>query len=240
VRRWSRRLLSRELWVVWFIYDGLTACLTVRFWNRLMTQLTQLNSEMAQAGVVEFDETALAPKVTKQLVHDACVMYHANRRVGTVKTKSRADVRGTTQKMFRQKGTGRARAGSRRTNVRTGGGHAFAKRPKEWRYALPKKALRAATRMALRMKIEAGQVQVLDGLALPELKTKHVAAALKSAGLTGVSCLFVTEGINADLVRAARNIPRVSVLPRIDLNADVVLRHRNILIFSDAVEALKA
>ena len=94
-----------------------------------MAQLAQLNADMGDAGTVDFDEAGLAPKVTKQLIHDACVMYHANRRVGTVRTKSRADVRGTTQKMYRQKGTGRARAGSRRTNVRTGGGHAFAKRP---------------------------------------------------------------------------------------------------------------
>jgi len=94
--------------------------------------------------------------------------------------------------------------------------------------------------MAIRLKIEAGQVQVLDGFSLPETKTRHVAAALKSAGLAGTSCLFITEGINADLVRAARNIPKVDVLPRADLNADIVMRHRNILIFSDAVEALKA
>lgn len=205
-----------------------------------MAQLAQLNADMGDAGTVDFDEAGLAPKVTKQLIHDACVMYHANRRVGTVKTKSRAEVRGTTQKMYRQKGTGRARAGSRRSNIRTGGGHAFAKRPKEWRYALPRKALQSATKMALRLKMEAGEVRVLEGISLPEPKTKHVAAALKSAGLAGTSCLFVTEGINADLVKAARNIPRVSVLPRSDLNADVVMRHRNILIFSDAIEALKA
>lgn len=205
-----------------------------------MAQLAQLNADMGEAGTVDFDETGLAPKVTKQLVHDACVMYHANRRVGTAKTKGRGEVRGSTQKMFRQKGTGRARAGSRRSNVRTGGGHAFAKRPKEWRYALPRKALQSATRMALRLKIEAGEVQVLEGIALPEPKTKYIATALKSAGLAGASCLFVTEGINTGLVKAARNIPRVSVLPRSDLNADVIMRHRNILIFSDAIEALKA
>lgn len=205
-----------------------------------MAQLAQLNSDMTEAGTVEFDETELASKVTKQLVHDACVMYHANRRVGTAKTKGRGEVRGTTAKMFRQKGTGRARAGSRRSNVRTGGGHAFAKQPKEWRYALPKKSLRVATRMALRLKIEAGQVRILNGLDLPEAKTKYVSASLKAAGLQGTSCLIITEAINSDLVRAARNIQRLTVSPRSDLNADMVMRHRNILIFSDAAEALKA
>jgi large subunit ribosomal protein L4 len=203
-----------------------------------MAQLAQLNSDMAEAGTVEFDETALAPKVTKQLVHDACVMYHANRRVGTVRTKSRAEVRGTTAKLFRQKGTGRARQGSRVQPVRRGGGHAFAKRPKDWSYRLPRKALKAATRMALRMKIEAGEVRVLEGFNLPEPKTRHVAAALQAAGLAGQSCLIVTEEINRELVRAARNIPRILVLPRSDLNADIVLRHRQVLLFKDAVEGL--
>ena len=203
-----------------------------------MAQLVQLNSEMAEAGTVEIDETALAPKVTKQLVHDACVMYHANRRVGTAKTKSRAEVRATTQKLFRQKGTGRARQGSRVQPVRRGGGHAFAKRPKDWSYRLPRKALRSATKMALRMKIEAGEVRVVEGVNLPEPKTKYVAAALKSAGLAGQSCLFVTEEINRELVRAARNIPGVSVLPRCDLNADIVLRHRQVLLLKDAVDGL--
>ena len=189
-------------------------------------------------GEVEIDEAQLAAKVTRQLVHDACVMYHANRRVGTVRTKSRAEISGTRAKMYRQKGTGRARAGHKQSPIRRGGGHAFAKRPKDWSYALPRKALRAATRMALRLKLEAGQLFVVDSLELPDPRTKYVAAALRSGVYLGQSCLFVTEGVNADLVRAARNIPKVSVLPRVDLNADVVMRHRNVLVFGDAVAAL--
>lgn len=205
-----------------------------------MTQLAQLNTELSESGSVEIDEAAIASTVTKQLIHDACVMYHANRRVGTSKSKSRAEVAGTTQKMYRQKGTGRARAGSRRSPIRVGGGHAFAKRPKEWRYSLPKKALRVATRMALRLKVEAGEVKVVDGLALAEPKTKYVAAALKSGGFAGMSILLITESVNSNLVRAARNIPRVTVTTRGDLNADLVMRHKNILIFQDAVEGLTA
>ena len=205
-----------------------------------MAEVPKLNSSLSESGTVSIDEAAVSPKVTKQLVHDACVMYHANRRVGTSRTKSRGEVAGTTAKMYRQKGTGRARAGSRRTPIRRGGGHTFPKRTRDWSYSLPRKALQSATRMAIRLKIEAGELRVLDGVELPEVKTKHIAAALKNAGLSGQSCLFVTEGINFDLVRAARNIPRVTVLPRADLNADVVMRHRNILVFSDAVEALNS
>jgi large subunit ribosomal protein L4 len=206
----------------------------------VMAEVPKLNSSFAESGTVVIDESAVSAKVTKQLVHDACVMYHANRRVGTARTKSRGEVAGTTAKMYRQKGTGRARAGSRRTPVRRGGGHTFPKRNRDFGYSLPRKSLQSATRMALRLKLEAGEVSVLDGFELAEPKTRLVAAALKTAGLAGQSCLFVTEGLNADLVRAARNIPRVSVIPRSDLNADIVMRHRNILVFSDAVEALSS
>lgn len=205
-----------------------------------MAEVPKLNSSFAESGTVSIDESVIAPKVTKQLVHDACVMYHANRRVGTSRTKSRGEVAGTTAKMYRQKGTGRARAGSRRTPVRRGGGHTFPKRNRDHSYSLPRKALQSATRMSLRLKLEAGEVKVLEGIDLAEPKTRLVAAALKVAGLAGQSCLFVTEGVNADLVRAARNIPHVSVLPRTDLNADIILRHRNILVFSDAAEALNS
>ena len=203
-----------------------------------MARISKLNTDLTVAGDVEVDEVQLAAKVTKQLIHDACVMYHANRRVGTVRTKSRSEVRGTRAKMYRQKGTGRARAGHKQSPVRVGGGHAFAKRPKDWSYSLPRKALRAATRMALRLKAEAGELSVVDLIDLPEARTRYVAAALKSGGLTGQSCLFVTEGVNSALVRAARNIPKVSVLPRTDLNADVLMRHRNVLVLSDAMVAL--
>lgn len=205
-----------------------------------MAEVPKLNSSFAESGTVSIDESVISPKVTKQLVHDACVMYHANRRVGTSRTKSRGEVAGTTAKMYRQKGTGRARAGSRRTPVRRGGGHTFPKRNRDWSYSLPRKALQSATRMALRLKLEAGEVKVLEGFDLAEPRTRLVAAALKSVGLAGQSCLFVTEGINTVLVQAARNIPRVTVLPRTDINADILMRHRNILVFSDAVEALNS
>ncbi|NQV25012.1 MAG: 50S ribosomal protein L4 [Rhodopirellula sp.] len=203
-----------------------------------MARVLELDAGLAEVGGVDVDETLLAGKVTKQLIHDACVMYHANRRVGTVRTKSRAEISGTRAKMYRQKGTGRARAGHKQSPVRRGGGHAFAKRPKDWSYSLPRKALRAATRMALRLKIEAGELRLVKSVDLPEARTKYVAAALSAGGFTGQSCLFVTEGIDAALVRAARNIPKVTVIPRSDLNADVVMRHRNVLVFADAMSVL--
>ena len=91
-------------------------------------------------------------------------MYQSNLRQGTARTKSRAEVAGSTKKMYRQKGTGNARAGSRRSGVRRGGGHIFAKRPRDWTYRLPRKAVQLATRMALAAKLRDDEVTLIDDL----------------------------------------------------------------------------
>ena len=109
-----------------------------------MVQLPVYNAAGETVGTYDIDADELAPRINKQLLHDAVVMYQASQRQGSFRTKSRARVAGSTQKMFRQKGTGRARAGSSRTNVRRGGGMAFAKENRDFSYRLPKKALRTA------------------------------------------------------------------------------------------------
>ena len=119
--------------------------------------------------------------VNKQLLHDVVLMHLAARRVGTVNTRGRADVAGSGKKLFRQKGTGNARAGSKRTNKRVGGGVAFARRNRDYRYSMPKKAVRAAIRMALLSKFQDGQAIVIDGLVAGEKpKTKLVVQAFRS------------------------------------------------------------
>src|SRR6185295_15944781 len=128
----------------------------------------------------------------KLLLHDAVVMYQSNLRLGTAKSKSRAEVAGTTKKMYRQKGTGNARAGSRRSGIRRGGGHIFAKRPRDWTYRLPRKALQTATRMALAAKIRDDEVLLIDDFSLSAPKTKEMAAILKALKLTGDSLLVAT------------------------------------------------
>jgi len=202
----------------------------------IMAMITKLDEGMQPAGEHEVQLELLAPKITRQLLHDVCVMYHANRRVGTVRTKSRAEVAGSSKKLYRQKGTGRARAGNRRTPVRVGGGHCFAKRPKDWSYSLPRKAVRSATRMALRLKIESGEVRVFDQIVLPAVKTRHLATLLNASGCGGQTCLIVTSDIDVSLIKCARNIPGVSVIVSKDVNADMIVRHRHVLI---AVEALQ-
>jgi large subunit ribosomal protein L4 len=160
-------------------------------------------------------------------------------RQGSAKTKARSEVAGTTKKMFRQKGTGRARAGSRRTNVRRGGGHAKAKKPRDWSYRLPRKALQSATRMAIAAKLRDGEVTVIDELSLAAPKTKEMADILSAVGCGESSVLVTTAAYDLNVFRSARNIRRVDVSPVAELNAFVILRPRKLLFTRAALDALR-
>ncbi len=157
-----------------------------------MVSLPVYDRKGAKVGTYEIDPAELAPRISKQLLHEAVVMYRTNLRQGTVRTKGRSDVAGTTKKMYRQKGTGNARAGSRRSNIRRGGGHSFAKRPKDWSYRLPKAALRVATRMALASRIADQEVTLIEDLAFERPKTSEMAAVLKALAAAG-EFVTVTE-----------------------------------------------
>ena len=149
----------------------------------------------AEVGKYEIDPAQIAPRISKQLIHDAVVMYQNNLRLGTVRTKNRTDVTGTTKKMYRQKGTGNARAGSRRSGIRRGGGHIHAIRPRDWSYRLTKKALQLATRMALASRIADNEVTLIDQLAFQQPKTREAAAILKALKLDGTTVLVAAAGL---------------------------------------------
>ena len=204
-----------------------------------MVSLPVFNASGTEVGTYEIDPSAIAPSVNKQLLHDAVVMYQANLRRGTFKTKTRGEVQGSTKKMYRQKGTGNARAGSRRTNIRRGGGHGHAKSPRDFSYRLPKKAIRLATRMAIASKLIDGQVVVIDQLALDSPKTKTVAATLKALGLDGKSTLITTAASDRMVYLSGRNIDRVTVSPVADLNALLVLRPQRMLVTREALDRIK-
>jgi large subunit ribosomal protein L4 len=193
-----------------------------------------------EVGSYELELTEIAPRISKQLLHDAVVMYQANRRLGTVKTKSRGEVAGSTRKLYRQKGTGRARAGSRRSPTRVGGGHAHALRPRDWYYRLPKKALRLATRMALAARLRDGEVKLINELSFPEPKTREMAAILKSLGLAGLRTLVVIEDYNETVYKSTRNLADAKVMPVSDLNALEILRPRRVLMTIAALDAFRA
>jgi large subunit ribosomal protein L4 len=204
-----------------------------------MVSLKLFNQNGEGVGQYEIDPDELAPRISKQLLHDVVVMYQANLRQGSAKTKSRSEVAGTTKKMYRQKGTGNARAGSRRSNVRRGGGHAFAKRPTDYSYRLPKKAIQAATRMAVAVRIKEGRVVVVDDLKFAAPKTQDMAKVLKALGVSGDSTLVTTNGYDANVYKSARNIDRVSVLPVAELNALAILGPGKMVVTKAALDAFR-
>lgn len=204
-----------------------------------MITLSVRNAAGQEVGTYDVDPEELAPAINKQLLHDVVVMYEANRRVGTVRTKSRGEVAGSTKKLYRQKGTGRARAGAKRTPVRRGGGHTFAKRPKDWGYRLPKKAVRLATRMALRSKFEDGEVTLLDDFQVDQPKTKVVAGVLKALGLYETTCLLATNEYDQNVWRSSRNIEKLWVSPVSDLNAYALLHQRQLVLTKSALDRLR-
>ncbi len=197
------------------------------------------NRSGKQVGTYEFDPDDLASGVNRQLLHDVVVMYETNRRQGTVQTKNRGDVQGSKKKMYRQKGTGRARMGNKRTPIRRGGGHTWGKRPVDHSYRLPKKAVALATRMAVLSKFLDNQVTVLDELAIASPKTKDVVGLLKALGLAESSCLLAIEGYDINVWKSARNIPRLSVSPASDLNAYDLLHRKTLLVTKAALDKLR-
>jgi large subunit ribosomal protein L4 len=205
-----------------------------------MVSLTVYDRSGAEVGSYEIDPAELAPRINKQLLHDAVVMYQANRRQGSAKTKDRSEVSGTTKKMYRQKGTGNARAGSRRSGIRRGGGHIFPKRPKDWSYRLPKKAVRLATRMALASRIADEEVTLIDELEFGEPRTKQMAEILKALQIDGVRLLVAVAEYNVNVYKSIRNLADVSVLPVAELNALDVLRPRRLLMTKAALDAFRA
>src|SRR5438445_7782993 len=143
-----------------------------------MLSLNVVNGQGEPVGTVDIDPEEFGGKINRQLLHDVVIMHLANQRAGTHSTLRRGEVAGSTKKLFRQKGTGNARVGTRRTNKRKGGGTAKGPKPRDYEYHLPKKAVRSATRMALLSRFQDQEAVVVDQFALEEIKTKPMAEAL--------------------------------------------------------------
>jgi large subunit ribosomal protein L4 len=204
-----------------------------------MVSLPVYNRSGIEVGQYEIDPAELAPRISKQLLHDVVVMYQSSLRQGTSQTKGRSDVAGTTKKMYRQKGTGNARAGSRRSPIRRGGGRAFAKRPRDWSYRLPKKAVRLATRMAMASRITDNEVTLLDDLSFQQPRTKEMAGILKALKIDGTSLLVAVSARDVNVYKSIRNMGGVKVLPVGELNALEVLRPRRVLMTKAALDAFR-
>jgi len=204
-----------------------------------MANLPVYDRTGAEVGSYEIDPAQLAPRISKQLMHDAVVMHQTNRRQGSAKTKSRREVAGNRSKMYRQKGTGRARAGSVQSGIRRGGGHIFAKRPRDWHYRLPRKAVRLATRMAVASKIADDEITLIDELRFEQPKTREMAAILEALKIDGETLLVAVDGYDPNVYLSVRNLAGVSVLPVAELNALSVLAPRRLLMTTAALDAFR-
>jgi len=205
-----------------------------------MAQLPIYDRTGREVGSYTISPEEVSPTINQQLLHDAVVMYQANLRQGTFRTKGRGEVAGSTKKLYRQKGTGNARAGSRRSGTRRGGGHIFAKRPRDFSYRMPRKAVQAATRMAIASRIRDNEIVVIDDLGFSAPKTKEMAAILKALKLDGLTTLVTTAAIDSNVYRSSRNIEGVTVSPVADLNALSVLKPRRLLVTKAALDEIKA
>jgi large subunit ribosomal protein L4 len=205
-----------------------------------MLTLNVYNRQGESVGTVQVDEAEFGGSVNKQLLHDVVVMHLANQRAGTHSTLRRGEVSGSTKKLFRQKGTGNARVGTRRTNKRKGGGTAKGPKPRDYEYHLPKKAVRAATRMAVLSKFQDNEALVLDDeLKLTEIKTKQVVGLLKALKLDETTCLLGTADYDKNLYLSSRNLPNVKMLPAGQFNAYTVLRQKRLVLTRSALEELR-
>lgn len=192
-----------------------------------------------KVGDESVDEALLGGELNTALLKQAVVMYHANQRQGTVKTKSRSEVEGSGKKIYRQKGTGRARMGNVRTPVRRGGGHAFAKRPRDYRQAMPVKMRRLARNQAVLAKIHSSDALIVDGLKFEAPKTKTFAQMLAALDAQR-GCVFATAGVDGAAYKSGRNIPRTEVCDVAGLNAFLILSRRKLIFTREAFEQFRA
>ncbi len=186
---------------------------------------------------IDFDESLLGKFVNYKLLHAAVVMYEANQRLGTVKTKNIREVQGKSAKPYKQKGTGRARMGRVRRFGSRGGATAHGPRPRDYSLAMPRAARRLALKSALLGKFRDNEIMVLKDLDVSSPKTKDVAATLKNLKVDS-GCLMVIPEYNENVLKSCRNIPSADLSVLSDLNAYNVLRRKQVIFTKAALEAL--
>jgi large subunit ribosomal protein L4 len=189
-------------------------------------------------GTVELADHIFGLEPRADLIHRVVNWQLAKRRAGTHKVKNRSDIRATGAKMYRQKGTGRARHGDKKVPQFRGGGRAFGPHPRDHSIDLPKKVRALALRHALSAKAKSHTLMVLDAASLKEAKTARLAAALDKLGLK--SALIVDGGApDENFARAARNLPRIDLLPVAGINVYDVLKHDTLVLTKAALAKLE-
>ncbi len=197
-------------------------------------QAVDLDKEKTEEIVL--NEAVFDAPVKPHLLHDVVKMQLANRRQGTASTRTRSEVRGGGKKPWKQKGTGRARAGTRRSPLWRGGGTVFGPKPRDYSYRVPRQVRASALRAALSSKAQAGRLIVVENLSQERPSTKGFRALLGRLGVEG-RALVVTNQVKKDdaIARSCRNLPGVTLLPAQGLNVYDILKHDALVITRDAL-----
>lgn len=203
-----------------------------------MIDLPVYDKSGKQVDTLAVDEATLGGEVRPVLLKQAYVMFHANRRQGSARTRSRGNVSGSTRKLFRQKGTGNARVGPRRSPIRKGGGVTFAKTKtrEDYRLSMPKRMRRLANRNALLAKLVDAEVKCVDSLSFDKPSTKDFKNLLAAVGVDR-SCLVALDGANDSGALSARNLDEATTIRADQLNVFELLNHRYLVIDRASLEA---
>ena len=187
---------------------------------------------------IEISDQVFAVPFNEGVVHQAMVRQQANARQGTASTKTRGEVSGSSRKLFRQKGTGNARAGTRKSPLRRGGGIVFGPQPRSYRQAMPKKMRQLALRCALSARARDKELKVIEEFKLEEPKTKQMAQILTALG-TDSSVLIVTSGPEDSVVKSARNLKGIKTMPANLINVLDILSYKILLMTVTAVRKVE-
>jgi large subunit ribosomal protein L4 len=201
-----------------------------------MAVLKVYDLNKTEVGEITVADELFDAEVNPNLFYEVVKMQRANRRAGTHCTKTRGEINGSTAKLFRQKGTGRARKGSIKSPLLHGGGTVFGPKPRDYSYRVPRSVRRGAMISALSMRAKEAKLLVLRDFSLDEIKTRALVAIL---GKLGVTRPLIIDDDNDSLRLSARNIPGVNVLPAAGLNVLDILRHDELLMTRAAVEKVE-
>ena len=203
-----------------------------------MAKLTLYKMDGSEAGSIELNDDIFGIEVNENAVHDVVKNYLANQRQGTQSAKTRSEVRGGGAKPYRQKGTGRARQGSRVAPNHVGGGVVFAPKPRDYRYSVPKKVKRLAMLSVLTSKVIENEIIVIDELSFDEPKTKDMISFLSAVGAEK-KALIVTAGKDENIVKSAANIQGVGTTYVGRMNVYEILNHTSFIVTKEAAEKIE-
>jgi large subunit ribosomal protein L4 len=201
-------------------------------------QATLYTQTGAEAGTIELDEYIFGIKPNVPVMHQMMVLQNANARQGTHSTKGRGEVQGSTRKLYRQKGTGRARQGSIRAPHHSGGGVAFGPKPRDYTQRMPRKMRRLAVRSALSAKMHDGSIRFLDGISMSAPRTKDMVEVISAFNPDKRKTLLVLADRDENVVRSANNLPYVKTLNAMYLNVRDLLQYDHIILPQTAVEKI--